>query len=70
MGESLTEQVNTNRESTKHGGSAAGEERQSAGNLKGCIFVTLNKDSESPRARETVAEEVRVMLLGRDEGEM
>ena len=40
------------------------------GNLKGCIFVTLNKDSESPRARETVAEEVRVMLLGRDEGEM
>ena len=29
VGESLTEQVNTNRESTKHGGSAAGEERQS-----------------------------------------
>ena len=33
-------------------------------------MVTLNKDSESGRARETVAEEVRVMLLGRDEGEM
>ena len=40
------------------------------GNLKDCIFVTLNKDSGSPRGRETVAEEVRVILLGRDEGEM
>ena len=65
----MTEQVNTSRESTKHGGSAAGEERQSVGTLKDCILVTLNKDSENPRARETVAEEVRVML-GRDEGEM
>ena len=44
-------------------------EWQSVGNLKECIFVTLNKDSESGRARETVGEEVRVML-GRDEGEM
>ena len=38
-------------------------------NLKECIFVTLNKDSESGRARETVGEEVRVMFR-RDEGEM
>ena len=46
-----------------------GGEWQSVENLKECIFVTLNKDSESLRARETVGEEVRVML-GRDEGEM
>ena len=47
-----------------------GGEWQSVENLKECIFVTLNKDSESLRARETVGEEVRVILLGRDEGEM